>query len=148
MLAVYPVMTSRRTAFDTMMWQVPALGLTAQAFLLTIALGHDSRSAARLISASLAFVIAVISIQTMAKWRHGEVIDSILIQRLEDLLGAGAILGVDPHAKLAERACLAQRSLPWWVTKSSYRLWTVGLWLFGVASLIILGLTLFDVALL
>lgn len=41
-VAMYQVVTGRRQAIDTMMWQVPSLSLTAQAFLLTISLGSDS----------------------------------------------------------------------------------------------------------
>lgn len=39
MLVMYQVVAARRQNFDAMVWQVPALSLTAQAFLLVIALG-------------------------------------------------------------------------------------------------------------
>jgi hypothetical protein len=39
MLVMYQVVAARRQNFDSMLWQVPALSLTAQAFLLVIALG-------------------------------------------------------------------------------------------------------------
>ena len=44
----YDLLAARRTSYDEMMWQAPALSLTAQAFLFTIALGPGSTTAARL----------------------------------------------------------------------------------------------------
>lgn len=39
MLVLYQVVAARRQSFDSMVWQVPALSPTVQAFLLVIALG-------------------------------------------------------------------------------------------------------------
>jgi|SRR6266496_1936795 len=63
---VYTALAARRTAFDTLMWQIPTIGLTAQAFLLTIALGAGSSRWARMVAGSLALVTALVAIQTMA----------------------------------------------------------------------------------
>lgn len=52
----YQVVASRRQQFDLMIWQVPVLGLTAQAFLLNIALSHGTSQVARALSAGLAVV--------------------------------------------------------------------------------------------
>jgi hypothetical protein len=65
------------------MWQVPALGLTAQAFLLNIALAHDSARLARAIAALLGMTTAALSMQLMAKHRANEVQDSRLLENLE-----------------------------------------------------------------
>lgn len=40
---VYSVVASRRLQWDNLLWQVPVLGLTAQAFLFTTALGSGDR---------------------------------------------------------------------------------------------------------
>jgi hypothetical protein len=45
----YAAVAGRRTAFDNMLWQVPIMAFTAQAFLFTIALGSDSSRGARVI---------------------------------------------------------------------------------------------------
>lgn len=41
-VAMYAVVAARRAQYHNMLWQVPTMSLTAQAFLFTIALGHDS----------------------------------------------------------------------------------------------------------
>ena len=65
------------------MWQAPFLSLTAQAFLLTIALAKDSEPAARLISAGLACLSALASVQLMAKHRYYERADTEWLKRYE-----------------------------------------------------------------
>ena len=43
----YAIVAARRTQFDQLVWQVPVLSLTAQAFLFSIALSHDATRTAR-----------------------------------------------------------------------------------------------------
>lgn len=52
-------------SYTTLLWQVPALSLTAQSFLLTIAVGSGSSNYARLISSGLSIVIALSSYALM-----------------------------------------------------------------------------------
>jgi hypothetical protein len=44
----YAIVAARRTQFDQLVWQVPVLSLTAQAFLFSIALSHNSTECVRL----------------------------------------------------------------------------------------------------
>ena len=44
-MLVYEVIAGRRNTYDGLLWQMPMLGLTAQAFLFTIALGSGGRFA-------------------------------------------------------------------------------------------------------
>lgn len=83
-IAMYEAIANRRLSLDSMMWQVPVLSLTAQAFLLTIALGSETSQFARSVSAGLACVTAVMSLQLMSKHRHHERLDSEMLERLED----------------------------------------------------------------
>jgi hypothetical protein len=100
---VYSVIAARRTAFDTLMWQVPALGLAAQAFLLTIAYGSDSSQLARCISGSLAAVVALVAIQTMLKHRANEKTDNLTLKAMEVAAGISVGSG-NPHDAPAVRA--------------------------------------------
>jgi hypothetical protein len=50
---VYQAVVARRLQWDNLVWQVPLLSLTAQAFLFTIALGSGTTMVARCISAGL-----------------------------------------------------------------------------------------------
>lgn len=71
----------RRQSIDQMMWQVPALSLAAQSFLLTISLGN-SAGAARAVSGLLAFVASLATIQLLLKHRYFELEWSYWLERL------------------------------------------------------------------
>jgi hypothetical protein len=64
-------------SYTTLLWQVPALSLTAQSFLLTIALSSGNGTAARITAAALSAVISAASYALMHDQRghainHGE----------------------------------------------------------------------------
>jgi hypothetical protein len=67
----------RRGPPSSLLWQVPALSLTAQAFLLTLALSHGNDNLAKLIASALSMLIAIASSRLMRNQRdharnHGE----------------------------------------------------------------------------
>ncbi|GHH64216.1 hypothetical protein GCM10017772_00230 [Promicromonospora soli] len=66
---IYATVTARRLQQDSLVWQVPVLSLTAQAFLYTIALGPESSGFARIVSAVISIVITVLSVTLMARHR-------------------------------------------------------------------------------
>lgn len=139
---VYQSLESRRATYDSMVWQTTAISLAAQSFLLTLALGRDSRSSVRVIAAVLSFMISLMTMQLMAKHRWGEILDSQLLENLERRLGFFEVFSVLPHDKLGGRIPLnisvenAKRLRSTWVrSKSSYRIWQFGLSLFGMTSL-------------
>jgi len=133
---VYSAIATRRTAFDTLMWQVPALGLTAQAFLLTIAYGASSSEVARLVASALALVVATVAIQTMRKHGANELTDSLLLESIEDTMGI-TVAGVHPHAKPDKRGPAVENDEfeKWSVEKRSFQLWVWSLRLFAGAAL-------------
>lgn len=45
--ATYAALCQRRLGLETLLWQVPAIGFTGQAFLLNIALSSGNREGAR-----------------------------------------------------------------------------------------------------
>jgi hypothetical protein len=61
---------SRREWDDTAIWQAPVLALTAQAFLLTIALGGSESRAARVVASVLALLTALTSLYMMERKRR------------------------------------------------------------------------------
>ena len=79
LLAVYAAVAARRDDFDGRMWQVPALALTAHAFLLTSALNTGGPRLPRVFAAVLGLVLSGLSMQLMAKHRYIEVLDSRLL---------------------------------------------------------------------
>lgn len=112
---IYQVLASRRIGYDTLMWQTPLLGLTAQAFLFSVALSPTSSLAARLISGALALVTSILSMQLMSKHRHHEMIDSRFLQKIEKEFHIQTI-----HAKPAERAAKVGVKWSYWMRLSSY----------------------------
>lgn len=161
---VYDTIRGRRAGYDLLMWQTPALGMTAQAFLMTIALGPDTKQAARLVANLLAFVVALLSMQLMAKHRYHEGIDARLLVRLETDHGLTDVLGIAPHASPRDRERVAE--LPCegesdggkraarasgergWITRqwrrSSYQVWMAGLALFALTDLALVAIALVD----
>lgn len=132
--SVYQVVASRRLGYDTSMWQVPALSFTAQAFLFTIALSASS-NVARLIAASLALVIALISLQLMAKHRYHETIDARLLEAFEADMNLKGFFHCLPHERPVYRAEQVGVKSQWFQHLSSYRVWMSGLAVFAIASI-------------
>lgn len=81
--AIYAAVAARRAGFDHMVWQVPIISLTAQAFLFTIALGPDTAMLARCLSSGLGFVVAVLSMILMARHRQADIADAAWLEGLE-----------------------------------------------------------------
>lgn len=84
--AIYPHIAARRQNFENLLWQVPMLSLTGESFLFTIILGESSTFFSRLISSSLAMVIALTSLSSLARHRLSETHDSQLISAIEEVL--------------------------------------------------------------
>jgi hypothetical protein len=78
-----------------LLWQVPALGLTAQSFLLTIALMKDSSSWARIVACSLSMLIALASVFLMHNQRGRAISHAELLRRLSEKLRLDDLLGGD-----------------------------------------------------
>lgn len=94
---LYQAVSARRIQWDNLVWQVPLLSLTAQAFLITIALGVGISRLSRVVASLLSLVITVLSITMMTRHRQAERADA---QWLEDWEVAryGAGQAVHGHA--------------------------------------------------
>ena len=140
---LYQVVANRRLEYDTLMWQVPAISFTAQAFLFNIAFSSTNHLA-QILSAFLAFVIASISIQLMAKHRYHEEVDSRLLEKFEKDHQLDTPLGCSPHASPKLRAGTVGKSPNWLIKQSSYQLWLCGLLLFAIVAIGIIVITVID----
>ena len=137
---MYSAVAARRTQFDNLMWQVPILSITAQAFLFTVSLGADTSQVARIISSSLSLIVTLLTLQLFVRHRQSEITDAHWLEDQEDRLAGTAFHGrswqsarnsVDPDAR------------PFGVLArvGGYRTWSIGLCVFGLASLLILILS-------
>lgn len=68
-MGLVTIFASQFNSYLSLLWQVPALALTAQSFLLTIALTHDSTRAARIMASGLGITIAFASSALMHNQR-------------------------------------------------------------------------------
>lgn len=137
LLASYQVLASRRLGYDTLMWQTPILGLTAQAFLFSSALSPSSSQTARLIAMSLALVTSLLSMQLMSKHRHHEMTDSQTLERIEREHKLSLL-----HSSSSARDSSLKLPRSWFVNLSSYRVWMAGLALFAIAAASIIVITI------
>jgi hypothetical protein len=138
---VYEAFAARQRDQDALLWQTPALSLTAQAFLFSIALSHGNTEAARLLAASLSLIISFLSIQLMAKHRYIALVRARLLVRLESNQEITAILGVSPHADIPALGAAANEPENWFVALRSSLVWMYGLAIFGIASAAVIVMT-------
>jgi hypothetical protein len=122
-LLTYEVLSTRTTAQNALIWQTPALALTAQAFLLTIALGADTSTLARCMSSALAVVLSVLSWQLMLKHAVIAHRDRDRLEKMESDLGMPVLHGKD-----------AFTDETFWKRPSSQKMWRRGLLIFGVVA--------------
>jgi hypothetical protein len=127
---LYTIVAQRRMQWDSLVWQVPVLSLTAQAFLLTIALSSGNGQFARVISAGLAMCAAVFSMNIMASHRQAEIMDAHWLQAYEEANDLPALHG-QPWAA-GRRDIRVARGIDQF---RSFRVWMFGFSLFAVAAL-------------
>jgi hypothetical protein len=123
----YSLLANRRQTFDALLWQTPVLSLTAQAFLFTIALSAGNKPFARFIAATLALIVALASLQLMAKHRYHEESCSKLLQFYEG----------KNHLHPVHSSRMSD-SDPRYIRWSSYVIWIGALWAFVIAATLVL----------
>jgi len=135
-------------SYNTLLWQVPALSLTAQAFLMTIALSPDSNKTARLITSALSIIIAVASTHLMHDQRghainHGEVARRLAkqLELADHLDGNFELNDAKPEKTNGEDVWRA-------VDHGIYAIWKGCMWLFFIADILIILIAVFRPSLL
>lgn len=84
----YNSLSERRKHFDGLFWQIPAVSLGGQAFLLSIALNNSSRTSARTLSALLGIFIAFVSLASLSRIRIYEfTITKMLVEAEVEIFG-------------------------------------------------------------
>jgi hypothetical protein len=133
----YQALTARRLQWDALLWQVPVLSLTAQAFLFTVALSGGNSRTARGIASALGVIAAVMSLQLMISDRRSEITDAHWIRDLEaHLFGEEKVVHGGVYKERRDRTD-ASLHFPWqpFLAVKSSDLWIWGLTLFGLAAL-------------
>ena len=148
----YEVLSNRRNLRDDLLWRAPALGLTAQAFLLTIALNSSSSIFAKFFSSFLALMTSFMSMQLMTKHRYFEKLDNLLIEQIEEKNGLikyhGAHEKLKNHLNRDRKEKLDIKSnkliniFSWFLKLSSYNVWMFGLSMFAAVSFIVMMMSI------
>lgn len=125
-LVMYQVVAARHAGLDQMVWQVPGIALTAQAFLMTIGLGPESGQLARLGSGLLSVVVAFMSIELLMRHRLSAVADAVWLERFERDQGWEAL-----HRPLNDRCARLGVPIPPFARPRAYSVWITGLSVFG-----------------
>ena len=135
--AQYQVIAARRLQWDNLVWQVPVLSLTAQAFLFVTALGGGDRWS-RVIASVLSLAVTFLSITLMARHRQAELTDAHWLADYE-----AQHFQQSWHGKDFRSARNRQTLDAGWVGRlvpmpAGFKTWVLGLSLFGVAAVVAL----------
>ncbi|WP_284990861.1 MULTISPECIES: hypothetical protein [unclassified Arthrobacter] len=143
--SVYQAVVARRLQWDNLLWQVPLLSLTAQAFLFTIALGADTSKWSRTLAATLSVVVAVLCVSLMARHRQAELSDAHWLEVYEEghpeHLRVHGSPFVERRNKINVRLAAGRLPVPTW---KGYETWTWGMAIFGLIGLLVVVLTWID----
>ncbi len=135
---MYSAVAARRLQWDNMLWQVPTLSLTGQAFLFTIALGHDSSRTARVVSCLLSIVMTILSMHLMSRHRQAEWTDAHWLEDYEN-----RHFGTSWHGVTWATHRNRERGSGWLSRLPTFQVWMGGLAVFGLAAFTVLILTAF-----
>lgn len=80
---VYDKLCDRRESTNVLLWQVPTLSLTAQAFLLSVSLDGGISTLGRFLTATIGSFAAVATCQLFARHRFLEERMSVMLDELE-----------------------------------------------------------------
>lgn len=103
---IYKLISSRRSHWDNLQWQIPSLTLSGEAFLFSVAFDVQKQVPARIVTALVAAIVAIACILTMSRFRVNEIEDSEMLERLEKELGLEPLHG---RAFSAKRQAFLER---------------------------------------
>lgn len=145
MVALLNVYTGQFGSYTTLLWQVPALGLTAQAFLMTIVLGGGSppvSPAARYIASVLSIVVAFASIWLMHDQRARAINHAEIAKRLSYRLWLTNLVGSSFCLDDAVPKAGTDTQNVWAVNRVIYQVWAGCMYLFIAADLVVICVVL------
>jgi hypothetical protein len=138
LISLLGVYATQFGSYTTLVWQVPALSLTAQSFLLTIALGSDSTKYARLIASGLSVVISWASYALLHDQRGHAINHGELAKRISEKLDLKQITDGDFTVDDAKPVTTNAEIVWTAVDHLIYGAWRFAIALFFVADLIII----------
>jgi len=133
---VYAAIATRRLQWDNLVWQVPVTSLTAQAFLLTIALDDMSSKTARIAASGLAVIAAILAVQLMTRHRQAEITDAHWLWHYEKAHHSHHVVhGPDWRRRRNQQDPEVWLVFRWLRLLPGFATWAIGLSLFGLVAL-------------
>jgi hypothetical protein len=140
---------ARRASTDDRMWAVPALSLTALAFLLTAVLNPKTSWGARTVALAVGAVVLLVALIQMLKHRYHEVLLSRWLSYLEEQFGIPRLhdlrdleRATPPPQKRDPLLARRNGELRRYIEFPAYRVWAVLLMVLLVADVAALGASL------
>ncbi|HTU73328.1 MAG TPA: hypothetical protein VMG38_07390 [Trebonia sp.] len=140
-VALLGVYAGQFGSFTTLLWQVPALGLTAQAFLMTIVLGAASPSisdGARYAASGLSIIVAFAAYRLMHDQRARAINHAELAKRVSYGLCLTRVVGGSFGIDDAVPGQGANAQNVWMTNRVIYGIWNACMLLFALADLAVI----------
>ncbi|MFT4264998.1 MAG: DUF4916 domain-containing protein [Nocardioides sp.] len=137
----YSALAARQASLNELMWQTPVLAMTAMAFLLQIALQTGAPTWSRVVAAFLSGVVALISLQLMARHSRFARDDEDILFDIQRHLGMRPVYRGGPVPRDPVPALRVWRRRPWgtlvvWLESLGSRgIWLKALAFFGLISI-------------
>jgi hypothetical protein len=138
MVALLNAYTSQFGSFTSLLWQVPALGLTAQAFLMTIVLGTGYSHASRYAACALSIIISYASYHLMHDQRARAINHAEMAKRISYKLSLTNLLGGSFGLDDAVPAKGTDAQNMWTTNRVIYGIWVVCMALFAIIGAIVI----------
>lgn len=135
---LYQSVSDRRLQYENLLWQVPTVSLTAQAFLFSIAMAAENLPIAKVASSLLALIVSIISILLMASHRLAERKDTKWLERFEQQhlrAGPWGPSGAAFEAHQDSHNLGVGRMGNLLVLRHMFIVWVIGLGCFGVTAI-------------
>jgi hypothetical protein len=133
MVALLGVYAGQYGSYTSLLWQVPALGLTAQAFLMTIVLGTGG-DGTRYVASALSAIIAYASIHLLHNQRARAINHAELAKRISYRLSLTTLVGGTFSINDASPRFGTDTQNVWAINRIIYRIWAGCLVLFICAD--------------
>jgi hypothetical protein len=138
MVALLNAYTSQFGSFTSLLWQVPALGLTAQAFLMTIVLGTGYSHGARYAACALSIIISYASYHLMRDQRARAINHAEMAKRISYKLSLTNLLGGSFGLDDAVPAKGTDAQNVWTTNRVIYVIWVVCMALFAIIDALVI----------
>lgn len=145
-VVLYEALTARVGHRDALLWQSPSLAMTAEAFLMTIALGHESSAFARVVAAFLGLSVSFLAIQLMVKRRlylWNDILSMVVLEKKMNLVASAVdyrtqrrFLGTEESKDILDDMKPRKKNV---LTRMiSVHVWIWGLSFFGLINFLVL----------